>query len=298
MDFMDRGLPRMSSTRQVRGHEANPSAGSFSSVAILMGRSGNRRGSKTGSVASDSSDQFNKNYNSAAMPPVKEAPREEALNDPSRPPLSKARGMPSRVRGSMRRSSGWNRYWSGGSSMNILGFSGSRRTTMDENAQRDSSVSAYSEPRASQITQQSAMPVPLKVPVPGQPELNRVMSGSPTLAVHSTPYPLTREMSGTIERQSGSSFSSYTDDRLDAFSSGIPASVHEQNTWTPVDGNNTWGNHPPSQAYTESVYARDTQQYQTETRYPIPSEPQRQLPPHASDMSWLNLGNDRTHDRM
>jgi hypothetical protein len=304
MDFMDRGLPRMASTRQVRGHEANPSAGSNSSVAILMGRSGTRRGSKA-SVASDSSDQFNKNYNnaSAGMPQdvlssVTEAPREEATNDPSRPPLSKARGMPSRVRGSTRRSSGWNRYWSGGSSLNILGLGGSRRTTMDEGDQRDSSVSAYSTPRASQITQHSAMPVPLNVPVSGRPELNRVMSGSPTLAVHSSTQPLTREQSGTIERQSGSSFSSYTDDRMDAFSSGVPASVHEQRTWTPVNGNNTWDSRAPSQAYTASLYPRDTQDFRQDLKFPIQHAPERPPPPQASDMSWLNLGNDQPHYRM
>ncbi|KAG9238832.1 hypothetical protein BJ875DRAFT_4778 [Amylocarpus encephaloides] len=308
MDFMDRGLPQMSSARQVRGHQAQPSGGSFSSIAILMGRVGHERGDskENGGAGSDTSSQLNKSYKTAAiskpipqepvLTSVREAPREEAAHDPSRPPLVKARGM-SRVRGSTRRSSGWNRYWSGGSSMNILGFGGSRRTTMEDGGDRDS---AFSETHRSQFTQSSAAPPPLKVPIPGQPELSKVNTGSPTIANHSSTYPLTREMSGTIERAgSMSSMSSYTDDR-DAYSSGVPASVHEQNQWTPVDGQQ-WGRNP-SVAYTESIYAptiaRNTNQFPRELQFPTPpSAPPQRPPPHQSDMSWLNLGNGNNNDR-
>lgn len=307
MDFMDRGLPPTASARQIY-HQQQPSGGSFSSMAILMGRVGHSRGDSKGkgSVASDTSSQFNKNYKTAISKPmpqetavlsaVKEAPREEALavpvNDPSKPPLSKARGM-NKLRGSTRRSSGWNRYWSGGSSMNILGFGGgSKRTTYDEGSDRDS-VSNYSEPRKSQFTQNSAMPTPLKVPVPGALGLSRVATGSPTLSTHTATYPLTREMSGTIENRGSltSSISSYNDDRRDEFSSGVPSSVHDG--WGPVGGD--YGR-APSQAYTESIYAptipRDTIPFPQELRFPEPPNA-RQPPPQSTDMSWLNLGNER-----
>ncbi|KAH6671385.1 hypothetical protein B0J14DRAFT_94200 [Halenospora varia] len=303
MDFADRGLPEMSTTRQIPGHKPNESQGSFSSMAILMGRVGHKRGASdaNGSVGSDASSQFNKKYKTAISKPipqenimaaVTEVPREEAppaapVEDRSRPPLTKPRGM-SRVRGSTRRSSGWNRYWSGGSSMNILGFgSGSKRSTYEEGSERDSG-SQYSVQHRSGITQASALPPPLKIP--GHPELNRVASASPTIANHSSDYPLTREMSGQIERSGSiSSFSSYTDDRLDAFSSGVPASVHEQNAWTPVDGQG-WARQP-SEAYTASVYTtlpRNTNNLPQDLRFPNP-------PPSAprNDMSWLNLGGDR-----
>ncbi|KAH8657574.1 hypothetical protein BGZ60DRAFT_383538 [Tricladium varicosporioides] len=260
-----------------------------------------KKSDANGSVGSDASSQFNKKYKTAISKPipqenimaaVTEAPREEVapavpVEDRSRPPLTKPRGM-SRVRGSTRRSSGWNRYWSGGSSMNILGFgSGSKRSTYEEGSERDSG-SQYSVQHRSGITQASALPPPLKIP--GHPELNRVASASPTIANHSSDYPLTREMSGQIERSGSiSSFSSYTDDRLDAFSSGVPASVHEQNAWTPVDGQG-WGRQQ-SEAYTASVYTtlpRNTNNLPQDLRFPNPPPPAPR-----NDMSWLNLGGDR-----
>lgn len=188
-------------------------------------------------------------------------------------------------RGSTRRSSGWNRYWSGGSAMNILGF-GSKRTTY-EGSDR-SSDSNYSDQRLpSQITQTSAVPMPLKL---GErpSELNRVMSGSPTIGYQSSKFPLTREMSGTIERPGSiSSVSSFNDDRNDAFSSGIPASVHEQSSWTPFD-KPSWGSRPTPSNYSESVYATTFQS--TAPSFPPPLPPQRQPAQQSSDMSWLNLG--------
>jgi hypothetical protein len=189
-------------------------------------------------------------------------------------------------RGSTRRSSGWNRYWSGGSAMNILGF-GSKRTTY-EGSDR-SSDSHYSDQRLpSQITQGSAVPMPLKLSE-RPPELNRVMSGSPTIAYQSSKFPLTREMSGTIERPgSSSTVSSFNDDRADAFSSGVPASVHEQNAWTPFD-KPAWGSKPAPSNYSESVYATTLHQ-STAPNFPLPQPPQRQPPQQSSDMSWLNLG--------
>jgi hypothetical protein len=300
MDFADRGYPQMSSARQYLGHEPQSSQGSFSSMAILMGRYGHKRGDKAnGSLGSDSSSQFNKKYKTAISKPIPQeqpmtmragparqdkgvsfaAPTEEAAPTPK--PRASTRGG---RRGSTRRSSGWNRYWSGGSAMNILGF-GSKRTTY-EGSDR-SSDSHYSEQRLpSQITQVSAVPMPLKLG-DGRPELNRVMSGSPTIAYHARP--LTREMSGTIERPgSTGTMSSFNDDRNDAFSSGVPASVHEQNTWTPIE-QPAWGSKTAPSNYSESVYATTLHQ-STAPNFPPPAPPQRQPAQQPSDMSWLNLG--------
>jgi hypothetical protein len=293
----------MSSARQFRGHEPNTSQGSFSSMAILMGRVNHKRGGDkgNGSVGSDSSSQFNKKYKTAISKPIPQEQNLAPIREPARGesatfadergPPARPRGTPAR-RGSTRRSSGWNRYWSGGSAMNILGF-GSKRTTYAEDAD-----SLYSDNRLpSGVTQASAMPPPLKLG--GQPELNRVASGSPTVA-HSNNFPLTREMSGQIERSGSiSSFSSYTDDRYDAFSSGVPASVNEQTSWTPVDRSDWENGRAPSSNYSESVYtsqpARSTANHLTkDLRFPTPPTSQRPpQPQQSSDMSWLNLGADR-----
>ncbi|RDL36761.1 Uncharacterized protein BP5553_06113 [Venustampulla echinocandica] len=300
MDFSDRGLPPMSSATHIRGHAQDPSQGSFSSMAIFMGRVGHKRGDGNGSVGSGSSSQFNKQYKTAISKPI---PQESTLTPVKLEPvpypeerMPATRAPMSRVRGSTRRSSGWNRYWSGGSSLNILGF-GSKRATDYEDSERDS-ASNYSENHRSQVTQHSAFPPPLKLP--GQPELNTVASRSPTINPnHSSTYPLTRAMSGQIERaNSFNSVSSYNDDRHDAFSSGIPASVHEQNTWTPVDKSD-WssGRDNTSSMYSESVYPpthpRNTQVPTQDMRFPVPPSTQRTPRQQRDDMSWLNLGNEK-----
>ncbi|KAH8586314.1 hypothetical protein B0O99DRAFT_528925 [Bisporella sp. PMI_857] len=300
------GLPNMSTARQFKNHETQPSAGSFSSMAILMGR-GQRRGDRA-SLNSSSSSQFNKKYKNAISNPIPQDTTQShfgttAQTRQTEKPLADApaavprpRGNTGGRRGSTRRSSGWNRYWSGGSALNILGF-GSKRATIGSDAE---TTSQYSEHRPSHvtqhsiITQQSAMVPPLRLP--GPPELNRVASGSPTVANTSSSYPLTREMSGQIDRASIISDSSYDDDdRRDAFSSGVPASVQEHNSWNPVDRDrHDWNSdRGHSNAYTESVYTtafpRTTvATFPRDTRFPPPPPP----PVPMSDMSWLNLGGD------
>ena len=310
LEFADRGLPQMSSARQFRNHEPQTSQGSFSSMAILMGRvGGHKRGGDkgNGSLGSDSSSQFNKKYKTAISKPIpqerptqvfatptreKENPFADDKAAPTPRPQGNSRGG---RRGSTRRSSGWNRYWSGGSAMNILGF-GSKRTTY-EGSDR-SSESQYSDYRLpSQVTQTSAMVPPLKIGE--RPELNRVASGSPTIANSSSKFPLTREMSGTIERHASmSSLSSYNDDRHDAFSSGIPASIHEQqSTWNPVDKQDWAIGRAYSNAYTESQYDRTlprstNQNLPKGTPFPPPPSQRASPPKQSSDMSWLNLGGE------
>ncbi|KAH7364437.1 hypothetical protein BKA65DRAFT_390026 [Rhexocercosporidium sp. MPI-PUGE-AT-0058] len=302
MDFADRGLPQMTTTRQFQGHEASASQGSFSSVAILMGRVGHNRGDEKGN-GSEASSHLNKNYKGNISKPMpQEEPYLNATRDEKTVSFAEDRGpgpssgLPAGPRprgstkggrrGSTRRSSGWNRYWSGGSSLNILGF-GSKRTTY-EGSDRSSEYSIHQMP-----TRNSAIVPPLKIG--DRPELNRVMSGSPTVAHPSSKFPLSGEMSGKIERSgSVSSMSSFNDDRHDAFSSGVPASVHEQqNGWTPVGAGAGWNTRASN--YSESVYAttlgRDTGTFDNrDTRFPGAKPAIPQVPTTTADMSWLNLG--------
>ncbi|KIN04197.1 hypothetical protein OIDMADRAFT_159472 [Oidiodendron maius Zn] len=255
-------------------------------VILLLLRCRRKRQEGNGSDnGSDASSQFNKKYRAEISNPIPQRQPYRNFQQPTvngrGPSTADERGSSTRPRasrggrgGSARRSSGWDRYWSGGSAMNILGF-GSKRTTYEDSA--GDSESFYSEQRLpsqvpSQATQPSAVVPPLKL---GHPELNKVASGSPTIAHTSSQYPLTREMSGQIERpHSLNSESDYEDDdRRDAFSSGVPASVHETTSWGPIDGRDWRGN------------------YTKETQFP-PPHTDRHTAQHSSDMSWLNLGGD------
>ncbi|KAF9879104.1 pre-mRNA splicing factor clf1 [Colletotrichum karsti] len=291
-----------------RGHQQSDSAGSFSSMAILMGKANGTKSSANNVPRGPSSDykrgssnSFFKSTISKPMPQVNEVP---SLAPPSRDekgvsfaadtvePRPTTRGNPGRP-GETRRSSGWNRYWSGGSALNILGFGNSKRTTVD------SETSHYS--NKNRITQDSATVPPLHLitqdlsTVPpirhdGRPELNRVVSGSPTVSDYSNQIPFRDGVSAKIESPRRP-----TSDASSGYSSGIPESVRD--TWDPIGGSKKpWGaDRAPSSVYAESLYP-------TSLAPSIPSRPQQghpsgvsQQPPLAmastsSDMSWLNLG--------
>lgn len=294
----------MSTTRQFRSHEQQESAGSMSSMAILLGRVGHKRGGDKGdgSVGSNSSSQFNKEYKAAIGKPrpIQEQQAFRTLTEPvgdEKPIILEEKSAVRRTRGnskgprrgSTRRSSGWNRYWSGGSALNILGF-GKRESNRESDRSSDSQ---YSERVPSQFTQNSALVPPLTVGA--RPEMQRVVSGSPTIRGGGN-FPLPLEMKGRIERPGSiSTLSSYDDDRRDAFSSGIPASVHDeqsQNFWTPIDNQGYGPTRASSKVYSESNYATTVGR---ETVFPQPSQqsarPNFNQP--TSDMSWLNLGHQR-----
>ncbi|KAM3086674.1 hypothetical protein ACMFMG_000800 [Clarireedia jacksonii] len=311
-EFADRGLPELHSARQMPPrHGPSDSQGSFSSMAILMGRIGHRRGDDekgNGSAGTDTSIHFNKNYKPAISNPMPQAQensyaqqamaKEVSFGQDTVTPRPRTSGRARR--GSTRRSSGWNRYWSGGSAMtNFLGL-GSKRNTIGSD-----SSSHYSDPRLptasnaqrlpSQITTTSALVPPLQLPSDGG--LYRVASASPTVGTASSLF-TSREMSAQIERPDSyvSNASSY-DDRRDAFSSGVPESVHDRDPESWAVPKNDWSYNRPSNTYTASIYTtanRDT----TTNNFLFP-EPQPQRPPQrqhqptpSSDMSWLNLGTD------
>ncbi|EXF83257.1 pre-mRNA splicing factor CLF1 [Colletotrichum fioriniae PJ7] len=299
-----------------RGHQQQDSAGSFSSMAILMGKVNGNAPKSAGVARSgskrDTSNSFFKSTIGKPLPQMNEAP---ALAPPSRDekgvsfaadvvePRPTPRGAPVGRAGETRRSSGWNRYWSGGSALNILGFGNSKRTTVD------SETSHYSNTPKNRITQDSATVPPLHLitqdlsTVPpiqhdGRPELSRVVSGSPTVSNYSNQIPFRDGVSGKIEspRRPTSNASS-------GYSSGIPESVRD--TWDPTGPSRPWGaDRAPSSVYAESLYptslAPSLPQRQTQTSAPngVSQQPPLALAATSSDMSWLNLGEINKQNRL
>ncbi|KAK2626543.1 hypothetical protein QTJ16_003718 [Diplocarpon rosae] len=310
MDFVDRGLPQMTSTRQFQRHQPSDSQSSTSSMAILMGRAGHKKSDEKGDSSearSPYSNNIDGSYKEAiSMPVPLEHPYSKATRDEKT--VSFAEAGPSQMggvvprgstrggrRGSTRRSSGWNRYWSGGSSLNILGF-GSKRTTYD-GSDRSSGYSEHQMP-----SRNSAIVPPLNLD--DRLGMNRVMSGSvisgsPTVQSHPAKVPLSGGMSGQIERPASMRSSFSYDDRYDAFSSGVPANAGEQNiAWTPVERRGGWETRASN--YSESIYTtalgRSTANFDDNnnrsTRFPGAEQPAVPQRPHQADadMSWLNLG--------
>ncbi|RYP70152.1 hypothetical protein DL771_005664 [Monosporascus sp. 5C6A] len=270
-----------------RGHAHQDSAASFSSMAILMGKvqkpAGLERSGSKGSRRSSASSLFNKEFKSTiGRPQYQEAPEpefipraEKVTNATADAPKPRV-GLPVNQNGNGRRSSGWNRYWSG-ASLNILGLGSSGNTTARQTLV--SETSHYSDTH--RMTQDSATVPPLQVE--GRFEFNRVNSGSPTVSEF---HPRIREgMSGQIERPISSVSSS-------GYSSGIPASVHE--AWDPTSTQKPWG----SERAPSSMYSESTTNFATALGAPAAARPptgvsrlpQLETAALSSDMSWLNLG--------
>ncbi|WYZ34527.1 hypothetical protein EsH8_I_000803 [Colletotrichum jinshuiense] len=303
------GNDNMSPGAHFRGHQPQDSAGSFSSMAILMGKvnGGGPKSAGGGPNSGGKRETSNSFFKSTIGKPIPHMNEPPALSPPSRDekgvsfaadvvePRPTPRGAPVGRAGETRRSSGWNRYWSGGSALNILGFGNSKRTTVDS----DRSSHYSNAQQKNRITQDSATVPPLHLitqdlsTVPpiqhdGRPELSRVVSGSPTVSTYSNQIPFRDGVSGKIESPRRP-----TSDASSGYSSGIPESVRD--TWDPISASKPWGaNRAPSSVYAESLYPTSL----------APSIPSRQLvapngvsqqPPLAkastsTDMSWLNLG--------
>lgn len=204
--------------------------------------------------------------------------------------------LPADLQEGVRRSSGWNRYWSGDSTaLNILGYGNNnpnRNTGVSEGSHYSTSGpavttrnDAYVDPR-NRRTQDSATVPPLNMP-DGPPRLSRVNSGSPTVSSH--PSIISNGMAGHIGNRPASANSS-----LSGYSSGVPASV--QDNWDPTAlSSRPW----TGQRATSSMYSVN--------HFPIPPGSPGPMPPlprttpsgvsqqpklhtaHTSDMSWLNL---------
>ncbi len=218
--------------------------------------------------------------------------------------------------GSTRRSSGWNRYWSGGSALNILGFGGNRQHESKRQTVESDRSSHYSADQH-RITQDSATVPPLlqappTMPPDPKPKFQRVNSGSPTMANYNPR--VKDEMRARIERPASHA------SELSGYSSGVPASVHD--AWDPTRPSRPWGaDRAPTNAYLSSLFTtglnlppgfgapattttstgeqhqhqhqqQEQEQEQELSRPPtgVSSQPQLALAATSSDMSWLNLG--------
>lgn len=290
----------------MRGHQPKGSTASFSSMAILMGKGskGSMDGGRRPSFGRQGTDNNQiKGSISSPMPAMAAhnmPPLPPALAPASRDEKSvsftndtldpRAAGrIPADQQEGMRRSSGWNRYWSGDSgALNILGYgnnAANRNTVASEGSHYSSNGPAVD--TRNRRTQDSATVPPLHVD--GRPRFNRVNSGSPTVSNY--PSHLQGGMSGQIDHRPAS-----TGSDLSGYSSGIPASVHD--TWDPTA--------LTSRPWTGG--ARATSSMYSTNQFPMPPTPTEQQPPmprnytsgisqqpqlataHTSDMSWLNLG--------
>lgn len=279
----------------MRSHQPKASTGSFSSMAILMGK-GPKNSMEGGPRPGSSNKQMKGMTGMGPTAPMRPVPalapdlREEkgvsfaADTAEPRPGLR----VPADQQDGLRRSSGWNRYWSGDSAaLNILGYGNGQQTNRNTVASEGSHYSTNGQgidPRY-RMTKDSATVPPLNVD-DGRPRFNRVNSGSPTVSNY--PAAVKQHMSAEYsDRDSRDSFSGY--------SSGIPASV--QDTWDPTAAASkpwTGGGRATSSMYSNAFPMPPTP---SENRPPLPrnipsgisQQPQLDRA-DTSDMSWLNIG--------
>ncbi|QPH00665.1 hypothetical protein C2857_004509 [Epichloe festucae Fl1] len=288
-DMSDFARSTFSPTGAFHGHRPQASAESYSSVAILMGRINKEKSGLSRKPSNDSThssiSSLHKQFKSTISKPMPQTTQHPSLQGQDERGVAFApsvaeprpRNGPMEANDGTRRSSGWNRYWSGGSALQILGFGNGKRATAT--SERSSQYSeAMSDPRA---TQSSATVPPLNFD--GRPRVNSVNSGSPVVAQHTVKMPFTESMSGTIERPVSPVSSGY--------SSGIPESINE--IWDPMEVKKPWGaNRAPSSAYAPSAYRTAGDPAGSTTQQPSHGDckqPQFAMS-STSDMSWLNLG--------
>ncbi|TQV97180.1 pre-mRNA splicing factor CLF1 [Cordyceps javanica] len=271
----------------LRGHTPTLSTESYSSVAILMGRMGPQkqagangktsRASSRGSIGS-----VHKQFKSTISKPIPQPsnnPMLQGQNDRGvafEPTVAAPRprnGEPTSAHDGTRRSSGWNKYWSGGSALQILGYGNKRATVASERSSRYSETNSAS--NNARATQDSATVPPLNFESP--PEVIRVNTGSPVVSQCVSRVPA-EGIAGTIERPV-SPLSS-----VDGYSSGVPESIHE------MFGNSgeskPWGHdRAPS-----SIYHHGREDSTAPQSSGVSRQPQLAMAATSSDMSWLNLG--------
>lgn len=310
-----------------RGHQTQDSQSSFSSMAILMGRMNQQKPGQIPSRNSSqntrrsSTDSTFKAFKSTISKPIPQAsaptvtPRspqpgpqsqsefrdEKGVSFVSTPAAQRPRRPSAAESGSLRRSSGWNRYWSGGSALGLLGFGSSngppnpqppanpvsKRTTVASETSSQYSTTQH------RITQDSATVPPLHIYEP-RASFSRVASRSPTIAQYNEK--LREPVLGKIEDTSRRPPSAVSD--MSAYSSGIPASVHE--AWDPTEGR-PWG-YDRSQGQT-FYHEGSSGSFPTPLAPPgagagstlgVPKQQfgraRAEQQQQRDDMSWLNLG--------
>ncbi|KAK4648687.1 uncharacterized protein QC761_112410 [Podospora bellae-mahoneyi] len=287
-----------------RGHQSQGSKSSFSSMAILMGRASEskprlpgigRKGSKSSNGSKrDSGDSVFRAFKSTISKPIlPEVPSPQPMRDEKGVSFTTETAEPrprnlttTDKRESTRRSSGWNRYWSGGSALNMLGF-GSSNSNIKNNSQRTTLHSERSSKYSDQqnrMTQDSVTVPRLQIHEP-RLSFSRVNSHSPTIATYNNTK-FNEGMSAQIE--TGRPISAVSDLSMSAYSSGIPESVHE--VWDPTASNNRpWGMERQNSSNT-GIYATALAPASA-AKPPAEPAPLRKQPSAVrDDMSWLNLG--------
>ncbi|KAL6411719.1 hypothetical protein AUP68_04093 [Ilyonectria robusta] len=277
---------------QIRGHNATLSQESYSSMAILVGRAGKQKTNLTRKPSSDtarnSGSSLHKQLKATISKPILQEMPYPALQGYDTSGIALDRTVPEprpragliEAQSGMRRSSGWNRYWSGSSALQILGFGGSKRTTVG--SEQSSRYSESTHHRNTRATQDSST-IPSLI-FDFRPEINRVNSGSLVVA-ECNKIPFEDGVAGKIERPPSRTSSS-------GYSSGIPESVNE--AWDPTFSSKPWGaDRAPSSSYNPSSYFGTPLSPSVAGRRSPPtgvsSQPQLAMASTSSDMSWLNL---------
>ncbi|KAL7924047.1 hypothetical protein ACQKWADRAFT_36029 [Trichoderma austrokoningii] len=277
--------------KQFKGHQHTASSESTSSMAILMGRVGQHKPRR---LSNDFKSQISKPILQPQQAPILSVSDEKG--DPFEHSVAELRpqdGLSGADDGT-RRSSGWNKYWSGGSALNILGYGASqppasapaptalapapaqRATVVSE---RSSHYSQAPTTRNARATQDSATVPPLNFEAP--PGMNRVNTGSPVVSSYPD-IPWKEGMSGKIERPA--SAVSALSATSSGYSSGIPESIQE--SWDPTHAGKSWGaNRAPSSAYAPSIVSSSQPH-----GLGVSKQPQLTTAATSNDMSWLNLG--------
>lgn len=157
-------------------------------------------------------------------------------------------------RGDRTTDEGWSKYFQENTTPDI-GETHSPRTTMNS----DLSEETRSDYRSSvwpQVPGKTSLALgPLQQPKP----LGQVPSGSPStehLPISAGGSFLHQGQSAKISSADSVSLVSDDDDVRDAFSSGVPASVHEEAQWS-----QPWGVRPPSSNYTGSFYQSSVREF-------------------------------------
>lgn len=303
----------------MRGHQGKGSTASFSSMAILMGR-GKHSSLESGRGPNFGNKQFGDSKSGLGQPgptppmrtylqPNSRDEKGVSFSSELMDPRAAPRVPANQQQDGMRRSSGWNRYWSGDAAMNILGYGNggqqngqqqqgqlqpppNKRNTVASEGSHYSSYGNSLNP-LHRVTQDSVTVPPLNVD--GRPRFNRVNSASPTISQY--PTAIRQHMSAELDERPSSSHSD-----VSGYSSGIPASV--QDSWDPTTAYaKPWNSNGRA---TSSMYSN---------AFPMPpGTPTSQRPPmpqgmprgisqqpqltraHTSDMSWLNLGAPQQRD--
>ncbi|KAK2767770.1 hypothetical protein FQN54_003929 [Arachnomyces sp. PD_36] len=218
--------------------------------------------------------------------------------------------------GDRRTDVGWSKYFQGNSATNLVVMESARSTT--------SSTDTRSDYRGDAWPHDSATVPPLDLGRLDEPRpIASVNSGSPTTEYAESGVGGLAVQSGMTARISSgytASETSYEDDRPDAYSSGVPASINEHSsTWNPM----SQGGYEPSSRYTASEYQSGVNGLQFPP-VPNPDRPLTQWPGWQaetgnsergastiirnyyeedekrsnvnSDMSWLNLGNNNNNN--